>query len=102
MWSLEIQRRIDQSKCQVKSLTLKVTPSATQFFKGLTKLAVILDYKRPWMLCLALQPGQKSGMILPFEMVLKSKLPKIFLTKNVLLKSYSPMKKKNQKDWNDC
>ena len=28
------------------------------------------------MLCLALQPGQKSGMILPFEVVLKLKLPK--------------------------
>ena len=28
------------------------------------KLAIILDYKSPWMLCLALQPGQKSGLIL--------------------------------------
>ena len=28
------------------------------------------------MLCLALQPGQKSGMILPCEVVLKLKLPK--------------------------
>ena len=28
------------------------------------------------MLCLALQPGQKLGMILPFEVVLKLKLPK--------------------------
>jgi hypothetical protein len=28
------------------------------------------------MLCLALQPVQKSGMILPFEVVLKLKLPK--------------------------
>ena len=46
------------------------------FSKELTKLAIILDYKRPWMLCLALQPGQKSGMILPFEVVLKLKLPK--------------------------
>ena len=27
------------------------------------------------MLCLALQPGQKSGMILPFKKVLKLKLP---------------------------
>ena len=27
------------------------------------------------MLCLALQPGQKSGMILPFEVVLKLLLP---------------------------
>ena len=97
VWSLEIQRRIDQSKCQVKSLTLKVTPSATQFFKGLTKLAVILDYKRPWVLCLALQSGQKSGMILPSEVVLKLKLPKNHLTKNVLLKSYSSMKKKSER-----
>jgi hypothetical protein len=45
------------------------------------------------MLCLALQPGQKSGMILRFEVFLKLKLPKNILTKNVLLKSYSSMKK---------
>ena len=44
---------------------------ATQFFKS--KLAIILN----WMFCLALQPGQKSGMILPLEMVLKLKLQKI-------------------------
>ena len=31
----------------------------SNFSKGLTKLAIILDYKCPWMLCLALQPGQK-------------------------------------------
>ena len=35
----------------VKSLTSEATPSATQFFKGLTKLAIILDYKHPGMLC---------------------------------------------------
>ena len=29
-------------------------PSATQFSKGLTKLAIFLDYKRPGILCLAL------------------------------------------------
>ena len=29
-----------------------------------SRVAVILDYKRPWMLCLALKPGQKLGLIL--------------------------------------
>ena len=46
------------------------------FQKVFKKLAIILDYKRPWMLCLALQPGQKLGIILPFEVVLELKLPK--------------------------
>ena len=63
----------------LKSLTSEATPSATQFLKGHTKLAVILDYKRPWMLCLALQPGQKSDVILPFEVVLSYQ--RIILTK---------------------
>ena len=62
----------------VKSLLSEATPSATQFFKS--KLAIILNHNCPWMFCLALQPGQKSGMILPIEMVLKLKLPKIILT----------------------
>ena len=46
----------------LKSLTSEATPSATQFLKK--KSAIILDYKRPWMLCLALKPGQKLGLIL--------------------------------------
>ena len=33
------------------------------------------------MLCLALQPSQKSGMILPFEVVLKLKLAKYLFNK---------------------
>ena len=33
------------------------------------------------MLCLALQPGQKSGMILQFEVVLEFKLPKNHFSK---------------------
>jgi hypothetical protein len=37
------------------------------------------------MLCLALQPGQQLGMILPFEVVLKWKLPK-----NHFNKKYAP------------
>ena len=45
--------------CKVKSLRHLRQP---HFSKGLTKLA--------------LQPGQKSGMILSFEVVLKLKLPK--------------------------
>ena len=44
--------------------------------KGLTKLVIILDYKPPWMLCLALQPGQKSGLILPFYVIQKLNLQK--------------------------
>ena len=67
------------------------------FTKGLTKLAIILDYTRPWMLCLALQPRQKIGPDLPFWVVLKLKLQKKkILTKNVVLKSYSSMKKKSE------
>ena len=53
--------------CLLKSLTSEATPSTTQFFKRSYKISNNLDYKCPWMLCLALQPGQKSGMILPFE-----------------------------------
>ena len=36
------------------------------FSKGLTKLAIILDYRRLQMFCLALQPSQKIGPDLPF------------------------------------
>ena len=42
------------------------------------------------MLCLVLQPGQKSGMILPFEVVLELKLPK----KNHFNKECAPKWKK--------
>ena len=31
-------------------------------FLHTAKLAIILDYKGPWMLCLALQPGQNLGL----------------------------------------
>ena len=53
------------------------------------------------MLCLDLQPGQKSGMILPFEVVLGLKLLKKYLNKNVHLNYYSSMKKKFQRDLDD-
>ena len=58
-------------------LIIKILPIRIELHsQDLTELAIILDYKRPWMLCLALQPDQKSGRILPFEVVLKLKLPK--------------------------
>ena len=47
---------------------------------------LILDYKRPWILCLALQHGQKSSMIWSG---FKIEVTKNILKKNVLLKSYS-------------
>ena len=53
------------------------------------------------MLCLALQPGQKSGMILPFEVVLKLKLPKNHFNKKCAPKILFLNEKKNQKDSND-
>ena len=34
------------------------------FSQGLTKLAILSDYKRPGMLCLALPACQKLGLIL--------------------------------------
>ena len=49
------------------------------------------------MLCLALQPGQKSGMILPFEVVLKLKLPKNHFNK----KSAPKIVILNEKDSDD-
>jgi hypothetical protein len=53
------------------------------------------------MLCLALQPGQKSSMILPFEVVLKWKLPKNHFNKKYAPKILFLNEKKNQKDSND-
>ena len=67
------------------------------FSKGLTKLAIILDYKHPWMNCLDFQPGQKSGMILPFEVVLKLKLQKNNFNKKCAPKTLFLKDKKNQK-----
>ena len=64
-------------------------------------LAILLDYKRPWMLCLALQPGQKSVMILLFEVVLKLKLPKNHFNKKCATKILFLIKKKFQKNSND-
>ena len=59
-----------------------------------------MDYERPWTLCLALQPGQKSGMILPFEVVLKLKLPKNNFNKKCASKILF-LNEKNQRDSDD-
>jgi hypothetical protein len=53
------------------------------------------------MLCLALQTGQNSGMILPFEVVLKLKLPKNNFNKKCAPKILFLNEKKIQKDSND-
>ena len=52
------------------------------------------------MLCLALQPGQKLGMILPFEVVLKLNLPKINYNKKCAPKILF-LDEKSQKDSDD-
>ena len=49
------------------------------------------------MLCIALQPHQKLGMILVNKVVWKLKLPKDYFNKNVLLNSYFLLKKKIRK-----
>ena len=51
------------------------------FSKGLTKLAIILDYKRLCMLCPAFQPGPKIGPDFSRKLVLKLKLPKSHFNK---------------------
>ena len=43
----------------IVSWGLEVTPSATPFSKGLTKLAILPDFKHPVMLCLALTARRK-------------------------------------------
>ena len=53
------------------------------------------------MLCLALQPGQKSGMILPFEVLLKLKLPNNHFNKKWAPKILLLNENKIQKDSND-
>ena len=48
--------------CVLKSLTSEAIPSATQFFKRAYK--IFPDYKHPGLICLALPPRQKFGLIL--------------------------------------
>jgi hypothetical protein len=67
-------------------LRTEATPLATHS-KDLKKLAILLDYKGPPMLCLDLVPFQISGMILVNKVV--SKL-------NVLLNSYFYIEKKSE------
>ena len=70
------------------------------FSKRLTKLAILPDYKCPGLLCLALLPCQKSGLIFVKKCFKNRSSQKIILTKNVLLNFYSSMEN-NQKDSND-
>ena len=80
-----------QHEC-LKSLTSEATPSATQFFNGLTKLAILPDYKHHGLLCIALPPRQKSGLILV------KKLPKIHFNKKCAPKFlFFSMKKKSER-----
>ena len=51
------------------------------------------------MLCLALQAGQKLGMILPFEVVLKLKLPKNHFNTKCAPKILFLNEKKIRKVW---
>ena len=85
---------------QLKKVCIKVINVGSDTFGNpiFQKVLLILDYKHPWMLCLALRPGQKSGEILPFEVVLKLKLPKNHFNEKCAL---IPQRKKNQKDWDD-
>ena len=78
----------------LKSLTSEAIPSTTQFFKRLTKLAIFLDYKPPGLICLALPPRQKFGLILVIKWLKNWFYQKMPITKNVPLNLYSSMKKK--------
>ena len=44
---LIIYKSLEASYTGLKSLRKEATPSATNISKGLTELAIILDYKRP-------------------------------------------------------
>ena len=60
--------------CTLVSWGSEATPSATQFSKGLRKLAIFPDYERPGLVCLALPPCLKFGVILNVKLFLDLKL----------------------------
>ena len=63
-------------QCLVKSLTSEATPLETQ---GITKLAILPDYKRPGMLCLA-SPACRKVRKMDFQSQFSmSKIIRIFL-----------------------
>ena len=68
------------------TITSELTPSATQFLKGLTKLAILPNFKNPGLLCLAFPPCQKFGLIL----LNSKKVLKFKLSKNHFNKRYTP------------
>ena len=67
-WTVESVARLWKRalSTNLKSLTSEATHSATHFSKGLTKLAILPDYKRPGMLCLAL-PARRKVQKLDFQ-----------------------------------
>ena len=67
----------------LKYFTSEATPLASS--KDLTNLAILPDYRHPAILCLALRPSIKLGMILVNKVVLNLKFTKNHLVKNVLL-----------------
>ena len=57
---------IRENAVYLVSMGSEVTPLATPFFKGLTKLAILPDYKHPGMLCQAL-PARRRVRKLDFQ-----------------------------------
>ena len=70
-------RWLDQSQRKVRVVNLgSDTFGNPIFLKGLTKLAILLNYKCPELLCLALPPHQILGLILVIKFFFKLKLQK--------------------------
>ena len=63
----------------------EATPSATPFFKRAYKFSIFPDYERPGLICLALPPPQKFGLILVIKWLKNWCYQKVSITKNVLL-----------------
>ena len=75
---------------QLKLLTSKAIPSATQFFKRAYKISHFPE-KLPGLICLPLPPRQKFGLILAIKWLKNSSYQKMPITKNVLLNLHSSM-----------
>ena len=63
-------------KCIIEVYNLKAVTSEATHSKGLTKLAIVPNYRCPQMLFIALQPRQKLGKILVKEVVFKIEVTK--------------------------
>ena len=69
--------------------------------KGLTRLAILPNDKCPKILCLALPPCPKSGLILVKKVVLRFMLPKNHFTNKGAPKLLFLSEKNNRKDSGD-